>query len=257
MPFGLLQERKLKRHAGWTASLDVGLVSVWKMDGVAGAVVDSHGSNDGVNEGATRGVTGIIDNAFDFDGTNDLVNISDDASLDPTAEISISLWANLTFDADNPLIFKGTDSNEKYLIYLSNLGRINFYAKYSVSGRVRVFADVATENEWNNIIVTYTDGNASLYRNGILAASSAYSGTLSGVDTTNLFLGYSSSGYVNGKIDEVRIWNRTLSSAEARQVYEYTPLNPLTVTLNFPIDNYETTYQNVVFNATVIASGNF
>ena len=60
-----------------SASLNDDLKSYYKLDETgSGAVVDELGNYDGINVGATRGVTGIINDAFDFDGSSDYVNIS-------------------------------------------------------------------------------------------------------------------------------------------------------------------------------------
>ncbi|MFW6229984.1 MAG: hypothetical protein ACOC4L_03280, partial [Halanaerobium sp.] len=46
-----------------------GLISHYALDRDSGDVRDYIGSNDGQNEGAERGVEGIINNAFDFDSS--------------------------------------------------------------------------------------------------------------------------------------------------------------------------------------------
>src|SRR6056297_3168518 len=47
-----VQGKTLDKHAEWTASLNTDLVSYYKLDETTGDVVDSHGTNDGTNNGA-------------------------------------------------------------------------------------------------------------------------------------------------------------------------------------------------------------
>src|SRR6056297_872513 len=82
------QGKWLEEWALW----DTDVQAYYKLDETTGDVVDVTGNgNDGTNNGATRGVTGKINNAFDFDGSNDYISISDDNSLDVT-EITINAW---------------------------------------------------------------------------------------------------------------------------------------------------------------------
>ncbi len=61
---------KVREWATWTADLNVGLVSYYKLDETGtGLVIDSAGTNPGTNFGATRGATGKLGNAFDFENT--------------------------------------------------------------------------------------------------------------------------------------------------------------------------------------------
>src|SRR6056297_2720988 len=57
----------------------------------------SGNGNDGTNNGTTTGVTGILDEAFNYDGTNDYVTTN--SSL--TSSGSISFWVN--FDTPGSL----------------------------------------------------------------------------------------------------------------------------------------------------------
>lgn len=47
---------------------------VYHFQNTSGVVVDSSGNNDGTNNGATRGVSGLIGNGFDMDGSSDYVD---------------------------------------------------------------------------------------------------------------------------------------------------------------------------------------
>ena len=80
-------------------------------------------------------------------------------------------------------------------------------------------------NKWYHVAVTFDNGNVKVYYNGVqkLSDNCGKSSVDFGADHTNeddgsrcFWIGYSfaSNRYLDGKISEVRIWNRTLSAEE-------------------------------------------
>src|SRR6056297_2030201 len=49
-----IQGKAISKHASWTADLNTNLISYYKLDETSGVVVDSLGTNNGTNNGATR-----------------------------------------------------------------------------------------------------------------------------------------------------------------------------------------------------------
>jgi hypothetical protein len=59
----------------------------------------------------------------------------------------------------------------------------------------------------------------TLYVNGVQVATNSQSGTVSSITSINIGR-YSGSGYyVNGLIDDVRVYNRALSASEVAAIY--------------------------------------
>ncbi len=70
-------------------------VGVYHMDGDASTQLDSADSSvshDGTVSGATAGATGKIGPAYDFDGTNDVITVTDEAELDVTNTGTFEAW---------------------------------------------------------------------------------------------------------------------------------------------------------------------
>lgn len=89
-----------------------------------------------------------------------------------------------------------------------------------------------TTDEWFHIAGTYTqsDGNQRLYINGVLRDTDLHvagntvvplATTTAGACYTYMKIGYScvNNGYFNGRIDDVRLYNRALSANEVAQLY--------------------------------------
>ncbi|MCX6354140.1 MAG: LamG domain-containing protein, partial [Candidatus Aureabacteria bacterium] len=79
--------------------------------------------------------------------------------------------------------------------------------------------DVLSTDTWHHIAVTWDSTNAYMYVNGVQKGTDAHTfSLLVGPGTT--YIGKQISGnYFNGKIDELGVWNRSLSSTEITQLY--------------------------------------
>ena len=79
-------------------------------------------------------------------------------------------------------------------------------------------------NQWHHIVMTYNGNQIKLYINGILKATTNYSGAMNTLGNSGISIGESNqaNGYWNhteGKIDNVGIWNRELTLSEIQQLY--------------------------------------
>lgn len=74
---------------------DANYVGVWHMDGDGSTQLDSADgsvSHDATVSGATAGANGKIGPAYDFDGTNDTLTVSDESELDLTNSGTFEAW---------------------------------------------------------------------------------------------------------------------------------------------------------------------
>lgn len=97
-----------------------------------------------------------------------------------------------------------------------------------------------SSNNWIHFVFTNTGTSQKAYINGVLSSSVTQSGTLR-INNDSLYIGTrylfgSKSQYFKGKLDEIVIWNRSLSSTEISSLY----LNTSTQSL---IENQDTTIQ--------------
>ena len=173
--------------------------------------------------------TGIpLGTGLDFDGANDLVTISHNASQN-NLNFSVDFWVKTT-DGLGGVINKFTpDGNSGWRINLDG-GRIEFYYYASASNYVTRLLSPATsvnDGNWHHVAVTLNSGNARCYIDGVLARSTGWNGTATATTTTaDIQLGYAAAdapsgdtgGYFDGQLDELRIWTKTLSEFEVGQL---------------------------------------
>ena len=197
------------------------LVSYWKIDEASGNAIDAHGGNDGTIRGATPGSTGIINDCYIFDGTNDTIDsTSDNGVTDGSNVRSVSVWFQIGSGytpADDGLFAYGTtSSDDAFGMAVWNASTIRFY-NWNTDYNVSVGA---MGNTWHNYIAVYDGTNMKIYFDGSLVDTRAKT-------ITTILANYWEMGdvlggfskYWNGLIDEVGIWGRALIQSDVTALY--------------------------------------
>jgi len=166
-----------------------------------------------------KSVTGKVDEAFDFNGADDFVEIADSSALSPTSAVSISAWVDFhSLGEVTGIVWK---HGYNYLLEQGG-NRIYFNVWDSDGDQSSVsFADADLDPGWNHIAATF-DGQARIYLNGTLKDTGS---TIDNIRDNggNLFIGKRPDGigdtYFDGLIDQVKIFNNALSQGEVDSLY--------------------------------------
>jgi prepilin-type N-terminal cleavage/methylation domain-containing protein len=210
-------------------ALGVDAVGVWSFETLetGNIVLDSSGyGNNGTVTGATL-VAGMeqLGNALSFDG-NDGVSMGDRAMLEP-GSITVEAWVSpsVAIPADwSTIVAKGyqTTYTEYWLHYRAGYFRLEF--GNGTTNRTAVCPAVTiSPGGWYHVVGTYTAGGVGYcYVNGTRgSATSVLSGSLVG-DAHPFKIGessYTTNYYFTGLIDEVRIYEIALTSAQLQSQY--------------------------------------
>jgi hypothetical protein len=201
-----------------------GLVAAYNFNEQSGAtVIDKSGSNNpGAIVGAARTQQGKYGAALSFDGLNDSVSIGDTPSLDLTTGMTLEAWVYpISFSRQRGIIVK--ERSGRSGVYALNIRRESTVAKSA--GKVTLKDGSATHlmsatplpvNTWSHVAVTYNGKVLRLYLNGRETSSRLVAGVLL-TSTGSLRLGGNSAysgSFFHGRIDEVRIYNRALTTQE-------------------------------------------
>ncbi len=221
-----------------TDPLRNGLVGWWTFDGnnMINNVTDSSGrGNNGylVNMSTTSAVTaGNIGQALNFDGINDYVRVPPSSSLNDLGPLTYSAWVYLPVGAgsENDLVTKRRRifaltnlQSPATLYFITSNDAINTSARSTTAISLKQWTHVAVV--WNGQI----GGGFScdFYINGVVTGKVVFNTGSNNVlsDTSfDLTIGAftgGTSGFVNGKIDDVRVYNRMLSASEMKLLYSY------------------------------------
>ena len=171
--------------------------------------------------------SGKYNGAFEFGGNKSYIKISNSQFKFGSNPFSVSFWfnANEFGNGNTKKLISCTESGgwsvgfeSSYLQFVFHNGSYmrTFYPESSL-----------TTNEWYYVTGIWNTTNILLYVDGILVDTNSTTGSLTSHATAPLCIGSEatstgcefSTWYFNGSIDVVRIWNRTLSTAEIYQQY--------------------------------------
>jgi hypothetical protein len=153
-----------------------------------------------------------------FDGTDDYVVFSQVPTL--TNQLTMECWFYLNaiqFRNQNRLISNG----DNYVIYLASTSQLSFYMNNQ--GGYIYSTGNSFLNSWNHIVATYNGTNRAIYINGVLKTTSNASGNVPNGNILNIGAYQNDSAYtINGRMSQVRIYNKGLTSSEVTQNYNAT-----------------------------------
>lgn len=190
------------------------------MDEGAGAYANdtSQYGNNGTLNGTTWGggysVTGL-----EFDGVNDSVNITTFTNL-TVSDITLSAWIN-TASASNQMIISQGEAPYTFYAFVTSGGAIRCAFDSTTQGAKSLDGSTVNDGEWHRIDCVYNGTNMLLYLDGVEDARTTYTGVLDvGRNFAEIGQRSPTGLFMNGTIDEVQIYNRSLTPAEILEQYQ-------------------------------------
>jgi len=205
------------------------IVGDWHFDENNGTIAYDSAFSPQNNGTLTNGpvwADGKYNPALGFDGINDYVSVNDSPSLDfSTANgITIEAWIFVdTWGNWKDIVFKGdsSGSNTDFQLALVSTG---FAWDGTLNGnwRTKYFNTPQNTGQWIYVAVTHDTNIVTCYRDGVSIGSQVDAGNI--YHSPHLLAigreGTQNYGYFDGKIDEVRIYNRVLSAEEILAHYQ-------------------------------------
>ncbi len=192
-----------------------GLVSALK----SGTTTITYSTSSGCLAAAVVSVTGTpgsLGSALNFDGIDDVVTIPNNAALNISNSISIEAWIKPSSGSNiqNVLSKSSQSQNTGYIFPRTDDNWANFNTYLHIGGAWKT-TSYAYPNDGNfhHVAMTYDGANIKLYLDGNLVKTQPQTGALT-TNTNNLALGNQPgiSEFFKGTLDEVRIWNTTLTA---------------------------------------------
>jgi hypothetical protein len=176
----------------------------------------SRGGNNGT---LTNGPTFNSGNggSIVFDGSNDYVSVSSSTSLNEPK--TIESWIYVTSQQTAMILSRGIGN---YELYTFTDGFV--YTYWGNAFNASINNPSVTLNVWNQFCFTLSGTTETVYKNGSLIGSRTLNATPSYSNTGNLDIARRNTNtlYLNGRIPNIKIYNRALSSTEILQNYNAT-----------------------------------
>jgi hypothetical protein len=170
---------------------------------------------------------------FNFDGTNDYINVTHSTSQNLTSQGTISAWINpavLTQGWYANIVGKNTGggvNQQSYTLSWRQVSGVLFGQICNGSGTYNeVYGSFPTvANVWYNIVFTWNGSQLVMYNNGVAVGTTTQTINNQILSTDITIGGYTYKGaggadeYFNGKIGDVRIYNVGLSATQVSTIY--------------------------------------
>jgi tetratricopeptide (TPR) repeat protein len=212
------------------------LVAHWKLDETSGTTARDSSGN--WHSGTLRGdlsfnsnsVEGVIGRALHLTGAEHMSIRADSVSL-PTSAFTICLWFNPDSDQDS-------SGNKWYLMYWGGdeetLGNKPLYEfNEDEKGTIRLCVGVAGKEQykletrtnswkaftWYHLVATFDGAEVKLYVDGTLEDAANQRGTHYASSKVCFGSRYDGDGPFKGKLDDIRIYSRSLTADEIGQLH--------------------------------------
>ncbi|MEI6731661.1 MAG: LamG domain-containing protein, partial [archaeon] len=198
----------------------------------SGNATATHTPNNGiVSGGVTYSASGQVGSALGFDGSGSYVELPGNGNLAITEKLTISGWVKTTSaDGSNPkaIATKGTASvGDGYNLIMTAGNNPNGYVCQfqlringgwtDVTGKTQI-----NDGNWHLCTGTFDGSNIRIYADGNLEGTTSAPGSIDNLDHPFRVGRWDTSDSTwdwNGAIDEVAVWNKTLSDAEISYMY--------------------------------------
>lgn len=219
---------------GLASTTRAALIGQWTFNEGSGTVAtDTAGSNNGtLSNGATFVSSGPSNYAVRFgDGSgagtgNDSVVMPDGPTFDMGKNFSIEAWVKMDSISGVDWIF-GTEhsSYARYGLLVAG-GLYRFDVGSYLEHAPDYFATASTSastGTWDHLVGTFDGATIKLYKNGTLAGSTSWTAN-DGVYPTSQVPAAGPFYSDKGSVDQVQLWNETLTDAQALSLYQSGPI---------------------------------
>jgi hypothetical protein len=165
--------------------------------------------------GSTQKITGYIRKGAAFNGSSSYIESNVDVFS--TTTYSVSLWANVGgYKNASYNHWAFIINNDQHLVIGENPANTLkiYFSDFSTSN---AFYTITDPTAWHHIVATRNSNSISIYVNGSLANTFTYTGLSQG---TGFKLGtnHVNNAFLDGKLDQVRIFNRVLDETNDGEV---------------------------------------
>lgn len=222
---------------------------VWHLNGTSTIRYDSTSNDRDGNSTNVTGIEGIIDSADQFDGTasNDIITYESCICT----EFTVMVWANPS-DPDTSIAIVGSRGPEEYGfdfkfesgdVIHGDIGNGTAWIVTDADASLNYATDV-----WYHITYVVNTTNYKIYINGTQEASNSFSENVPLLmdPDHSLFIGCAGVGYEHfqGIIDEVQIFNATMSADWIKATYLTQTNNFITYSNKTRLDTWNATKGN-------------
>lgn len=203
-----------------------GLIAYYPFNGNANDATGNGSNGTVIGATATSDRFGNLNSAYNFNGTSNYINLGKPTILNflQSQNYSFILWFKTSNISEQRLLSKRSNysgleivsSNDTILPFIGDKSN-NFIWKYGSS-------DDITNDKWHFLCETINQQTKQItvYLDGKIQKTVDFSNVTGDItNTSNVIIGASSglNSFFNGRIDDIRIYNREITSLEIAELY--------------------------------------
>jgi hypothetical protein len=209
-----------------------GLVGHWKLDETSGGVAtdssgtDLHGTYIGLPTLGDASNSILLGTAVTFDGITQHVDLPA-MQFDFSNGTAMSAWIKPSAAPSSWYAMlgmaNGADVDETWFGWSLGFGILGYFSDTADASPWRSLydSDDPALNTWHHCAVSIDDaGNDTIYRNGVSLATGFTSLPTSAYRTSNFIAKSVQDDEFAGTLDDVRLYHRPISDAEAQQIFD-------------------------------------
>ncbi len=214
-----------------------GLVfSVDAANNLGGNVTDTKNLTNPTETGSFVNGLAVSNGAYDFDGVDDKINLDSlISSYSTLSEFSVSIWFKTDTITNNVLFSFANSSTQSYQNNFLFNGQVRSNVRPSTASGTVWLTDTSagvTIGKWHNYVIIQDTIKPIMYFDGVLQPDNFIvdvdrTKTINDTTVNTMSIGCVSDNvgdrnFFNGKISNVKVYNKALTPAEVTQNYEAT-----------------------------------
>lgn len=207
--------------------LSAGLVAYYPFDG------NANDASSNLNHGTVNGATlttdrfGNQNSAYSFNGTNQYIQCPNQSYLNfNSGDFSLSTWVNFANNSTNRFVLGKSDgqfNQNKWIIY-HGYSPAQYAFHINTSSGNSSFSGSANwqfdSNSWHHLVIVKSGNIYETYLDGLKITEAAGTSSVPNTSTPLTIGMVESIGWMHGKIDDIRIYNRAISRDEVSILYK-------------------------------------
>lgn len=201
---------------------DTSCIATYPLDGSS---TDLSGNYSGTDTNITY-TSGYFGQSASFNGSSSTIQLSGGdmgLTFGSSASYSISFWFNTSNVSTWQRVFNtcGAGGNSVNQIAASlYLSKLYIYRRTGTSTSVQTLNSSALQsNTWYNTVLTVDGSSVKLYLNGVEETLTVSGSTVISSVSNIIFGSHGYTPYFNGSMDQIRLFNKTLTSSEVTTLY--------------------------------------
>jgi hypothetical protein len=198
-----------------------GLQAFWPFTGNTNDLTANanHLTNNGATLVADR--NGTANAAYSFNGAgNYLEKTVPSFVFSPSGTFSVSFWINRPSTTGGVAMMSGSGTANNFIWLFSGSAANNTFGTNKQQSAWIWANSPYSLNQWEHYVCMYINGVMRVYRNGVLEVSATYTHTGALSTALPFYIGKDiGTSYFNGSIDDIAIWNRSLTNCEIQKMY--------------------------------------